>query len=308
MGVTARYLTAPIALGGVASARALSLWGYGKKSTTEGEAASISPESTTPPTDNVVPSQALDDAAAASTSTATTSSLKDTLSHATPPEPLTDASPTGAADLSSISDIVNNNAGEILSRAEGIGYLKSLGLDYGWGFTSTMQWCLEHVHAWTGLGWAGAIMTTAVLMRAVMFYPQIQATKFSVDMKRMQEDPRSAEVMAGIKKSMREGDRASQQQAQLLNNILRKEYNVPMSRMAWSFIPIPFSIGLFRIITGMTHIPVPALETAGFLWFHDLTIADPYMVLPFIATAIMIVTIEVNTLPHALTFDKMTSH
>lgn len=198
-----------------------------------------------------------------------------------------------STELASISDIVNTGS-EILSRPESIGYLKSLGLDYGWGFTSIMQWALEHVHVWSGLSWGGAIIATAFLMRAAMLYPQIRSTKFTMDMKRMQEDPRHVEVTANIQKALREGDRVAQQQAQFLGNVLRKEYNVPMTGMIWAFIPIPFSIGLFRIITGMTTIPVPALETGGWLWFQDLTASDPYFILPALATSIMLLSLKVS--------------
>lgn len=210
---------------------------------------------------------------------------------------LTEAPP---ADLSAISDIVNSSAAEILSRAEDVGYLRSLGLDYGWGFTSTMQWVVEHVHVWTGLGWGGTIIATSILMRLFMFYPQIKSTAFATNMRRLQDDPRQAEIMGKLQKAVREGDQVKVQQTRLLGNVLREEYNVPLKSMLWGFLPVPFSFGMFRIITGMTHIPVPALESAGFLWFQDLTISDPYFILPALTTAIMVLTLEVNFLSRLL--------
>lgn len=286
MGATARYPAGPIALGGIASSRAFSLWGYGKKAAPAD--AGISTASTTPPTENVVPDQTVEEAAA-STSSASTQGL----SQAAPSLP--DSSPTGAADLSSISDIVNNaSATEILGRAQDLGYLKGLGLEYGYGFTSTMQWVLEHVHVWTGLGWGGTIVATALLLRVVMFYPQVEALKFSMNMKAMQEDPRHAQVMSNMQKAMRDSDPAARQQAQLLNNVLRAEYKAPLSKLLWTFAPIPFSIGMFRLITGMVHIPVPALETDGFLWFQNLAVADPYMGLSAMITLTVVATMEVS--------------
>lgn len=243
----------------------------------------------TPPSENVVPDQVVESAAAASTSPSTPSAT----------EALSDAAHSLAEktpiDLSAISDIVNNSsAAEILSRAEGIGYLKSLGLEYGWGFTSIMQWVIEHVQVYSGLGWGGAIIATSLLMRAVMLYPQIKSTAFAANMKRLQEDPRQPEVMAKLQKGMRENDQVLVQQSRLLGNVLREEYKVPMSGMLWGLLPVPFSFGMFRIINGMTHIPVPSLETAGWLWFQDLTLADPYFILPALTTTLMVVTIQVS--------------
>ncbi|KAF4120725.1 YidC/Oxa1 family membrane protein insertase [Geosmithia morbida] len=204
------------------------------------------------------------------------------------------AATPGPEQLSVIGDLVNSSGSEILSRAEDIGYLASLGLDYGFGPTSAMQWVLEHVHVWGGVGWAGAIVSTAMILRVAMFYPTVKSTRFSADMKRMQEDPRFPQTTEMLKLAIRDGDRTAQAQAQALNGILRKEYDVPMRRMLWSFLPIPFSYGLFRIVTGMTHIPVPSLETGGWLWFTDLTVADPYMVLPAMATVLMVAAIDIN--------------
>lgn len=199
-----------------------------------------------------------------------------------------------ATDLSAITDLVNTTGSEILNRPEAIGYLSSLGLDYGWGPSSMMQWLLEHIHVWGGIGWAASIAAAAVVLRVAMIYPLIQSTKFSAQMKRMQEDPRFPEVNAKLKAAIVTGDRTAQAQAQALNSLLRREYNVPFKKMGWSFVPIPFSYGLFRVVTGMTHIPVPSLETSGFLWFSDLTQSDPYMLLPAVATGLMVLAIDVR--------------
>ncbi|CAI6096847.1 unnamed protein product [Clonostachys chloroleuca] len=280
-----RSYVAPIALGGPASVRAFSVWGYhipgtGKKSTPA-----------TPPAESVVPEEVVETASAAKD--AATSAVETVA--AAPVEAATNTAQAVAesTELSAISDIVNSGA-EILSRAEGLGYLKSLGLNYGYGFTSTMQWVLEHVHVWGGVGWGGAIIITGLLMRVAMFYPQVQSVKFSSKMKMMQEDPRHKEVMEQMQKAAREGDRSAQQQAQFLSSILRKEYDVPVTGLFWTFLPIPFSIGLFRILNGMASIPVPSLETAGWLWFQDLSAADPYYALPALATGIMLLTMKLN--------------
>lgn len=212
--------------------------------------------------------------------------------HITPP-PTETTNPTPALDA--ISDIVNNqSATEILSREEGIGYLSSLGLNFGWGPSSVMQWVIEHVHVWTGLGWAGSIVATAVVVRALMFYPTVKGTILTANMKKMSADPRHAEATEKLKAAVRNGDREMQQNAQALMKFLREEHKAPATGMLWNFLPVPFSFGMFRVVTGMTHIPVPSLETAGFAWFTDLTASDPYFLLPAIATAFMVFSIKVR--------------
>lgn len=269
-----RYAAAaPIVLGGVSSSRSLSLWGWGGGSKKDASAAAdaAAATTTTPETasDAVAPQASVEQASAATSAASAT-------------EPAVAASDV---DLSSISALINGQ--DILNMPQDLGYLHAIGLDYGLGFTSAMQWTLEHVHVWSGLGWGASIMATAVLLRTLMFYPQIQSLKFNAVMQRMKKDPRSNESMKLVQQGFQEGDMEKRQRGQVINKMLRSEYGVSNWGMMWSLAQIPFTFGLFRIVSGMVHIPVPSLESAGFLWFTDLSATDPYFILPAAGTAFM---------------------
>lgn len=45
--------------------------------------------------------------------------------------------------------------------------------------------------------------------------------------------------------------------------------------------------GSFRLLRNMANLPVPGMDESGFLWLQDLTISDPYLILPM-STAIML--------------------
>ncbi|KAL7934038.1 60Kd inner membrane domain-containing protein [Trichoderma chlorosporum] len=276
-----RYAAAaPIALGGVSSSRSLSLWGWGGSNKDASAAATPEAASVAAPAPaeqaSTVVSAAPTDASAAASASAT--------------EPAAVAA--SDVDLSSISALINGQ--DILNMREDIGYLHAIGLDYGWGFTSVMQWTLEHVHVWSGLGWGASIMATAVLLRAVMFYPQIQSLKFNAIMQRMRKDPRSNEAMKLVQQGFQESDMEKRQRGQVLNKLLRTEYGVSNWGIMWSLAQIPFTFGLFRIVSGMVHIPLPSLESAGFLWFTDLSATDPYFILPAAGTAFMMAALLIN--------------
>ena len=259
-------------MGTVASTRNLSVWGYRIPYTGSSEPK---PVASTP---EITP----ETIAEASTTTA---------AEATPPAATPAESVIPESGLSEISEMVNNP--DFLNMPEGIGYLKSLGLDFGWGVTSTMEWVLEHVHIWGNLSWGGSIVATAILLRVAFFWPFLKSTRFNHRMKLMQEDPRHNENTQKLQQAMRTGDRQLQQEVLGLNKLLRQEYQVPLNGMLWGFLPIPFSIGFFRILNGMAKLPVPGLETGGFAWFQDLTVADPYLVLPATATGLMVTTLIV---------------
>ncbi|KAF7563155.1 hypothetical protein G7046_g986 [Stylonectria norvegica] len=293
---TGRYVVSPVVLGGVAAKRNLSLWGYGKKTTTE-EPLTDAAATTTTATTTATPQAAVQTTPSVEASAQTTTPvLSQTLpeASATPTDSFVADTPVlpSDLDLASIAELGNAN---ILTLPEDIGFLSAIGLDYGWGFTSIMQWVIEHVHVYTGFGWGGTIVATALLLRAVMFYPQLRSLRFNAAMTLMKADPRGQESLDLIKKGYGTGDREMMQKGQFLSKMVRKEYNASNTGMLWAFVQIPFSFGLFRIISGMVNIPVPSLETAGFLWFPDLTASDPFFVLPAVGSALLFGAMLVNS-------------
>lgn len=274
----ARRAAAPVTLAGAAATRNLSLWGWGwggKKNTTAADdAASTAVETIKQAEEKVV-----------ETVTEAAANVKEGAADL--------ASVTASElDLKAIDDIVNGQ--DVLNMPEGLGYLHALGLDYGWGPTSVMQWVLEHVHVWGGLGWGASIIATAFLLRIAMFYPQVRSLRFNAVMQRMKADPRFQEVMDQQRTALQNSDMEANQRSAFLRKVLQKEYGASPVGMLWAFMQIPFTFGLFRIIRGMSQVPVPSLETSGYLWFTDLTVADPYFVLPAIGTGLMSVSLLLN--------------
>jgi YidC/Oxa1 family membrane protein insertase len=49
----------------------------------------------------------------------------------------------------------------------------------------------------------------------------------------------------------------------------------------------------FISIRSMCKLPVESFHTGGILWFQDLTLTDPYYILPLISTATLFVMIKV---------------
>ncbi|KAL3957157.1 hypothetical protein ACCO45_007735 [Purpureocillium lilacinum] len=276
-----RNLGAPIVLGGMASSsRAFSLWGWGGGRKDAAPVEQPAAAASAPAQQPVVASEAV-------------RPVDPTPENAIPTPPTEPAVAASDVNLpSSISDIVNGE--DILNMPEQLGYLHAIGLDYGLGPTSVMQWVLEHVHVWTGLGWGASVMATAVLLRLVMFYPQVRSLQFNGVMQKMRKDPRAQEAMKLIQQGFQERDMEMRQKGQYLNKMLKEQYGASNWGMLWSFMQIPFTFGLFRIVSGMTHVPVPSLETAGYLWFTDLTATDPYFVLPALGTGLMISALALN--------------
>lgn len=197
-------------------------------------------------------------------------------------------------DLSAIDKIVSGE--DLLKLPEQIGYLKAMGIDFGNGPSSIMSWVLEHIHVYSGYGWGASIILTAFALRVIMFYPQVRSLKFNAIMQKLREDPRGKEAQALVKEAFAKGgDMELRQRSIYLNKMLKKEYGVSNWGMLWAFMQIPFTFGLFRVTSAMANIPLPSLESAGFLWFTDLTARDPYFVLPALGAALMTLSVHVSS-------------
>lgn len=276
-----------MALGTMHTSRAFSLWWSGKPSTPEPEQATSVPAASATPATPATPAEAV---APVQKAPEATTVAPETVASAPATNDVT--VPTTEIDLASLRDVVN--APDLLNMPDQIGYLHALGLNYGWGPTSVMQWILEHVHVWSGMGWAGSILATAVLLRVVMVYPQVRAQQFNAKMVEMRKDERAQTALKLVRESLAKNDPDLRQKGQFMNKMLQKEYGVNNWEMLWSFGQIPFSYGLFRIVTGMASVPVPSLESSSFLWISNLAQTDPYLIMPAIGTAFLVGSLAVR--------------
>ncbi|KAI7780976.1 hypothetical protein LA080_015319 [Diaporthe eres] len=184
------------------------------------------------------------------------------------------------SDFSSLSDL---DGASLLNTPETIGYLHNLGLDYGWGPTAMSQWFIEHLHIWGGLPWWASIVGFAVILRLVLAQPALVAQQESVKMNKMRKDPVFNSLNEKWMMAIAGGNampQAELMQLRLQMSLVRERYGVKTWKMFMPMLQAPIAFGTFRLTNGMVSLPVPGLDTAGTLWFTDLTVADPYMILP----------------------------
>ncbi|KAK1574637.1 60Kd inner membrane protein-domain-containing protein [Colletotrichum navitas] len=264
-------LAGTIAIGGsLETRRALSLW-YSKPEP--------APAETTPT--SAAPAQTSVESAAAATD--------DAFASAPVPEPvLADA-------VTPSSSIPELDAAALLDLPEQIGFLKTLGLDFGWGPSSVMQWVFEHIHVYSGLPWWASIAATGILLRLVMFKPLLRAQDTSARMQKLHQDPKYEEVRKGLQEAMSRGDSAAMTELRRDLSVMNKNAGVNPLNGLWGLLQIPFGYGMFRVLNGAAAIPVPGMETGGFLWFSDLTVADPLFLLPIAGPIAMFAMVKLGS-------------
>lgn len=182
----------------------------------------------------------------------------------------------------------------ILDIPEQIGYLKNLGLDFGWGPTSMCEWLVEHVYVYSGMPWWAAIATVAIGFRAAMVWPTFTSSRHAAKMAQAQKSPEYQRAQEAAKASTRTQDTQAMMAARGQMKAIVAAHGVQMRWLAVPFLTVPFSFGMFRLMRGMAAIPVPSLENGGFLWFADLTIHDPFYVLPILNAALGVLMFRVR--------------
>ncbi|KAF2090697.1 hypothetical protein K490DRAFT_9487, partial [Saccharata proteae CBS 121410] len=170
-----------------------------------------------------------------------------------------------------------------------IGYLKSIGLDYGWGPTSCIEFLMEHIHVYAGTPWWATIILTAAVARVCLVRLFIASSDVVAKQRALMP------VTEPITKEMRErlaaGDNEGVQRAkQKLNKIHDAAGIRPMMAFVGPLFQGVWGFCSFRLMQGMAALPVPGLETGGLAWIQDLTVPDPYFILPLTTATMMAIT------------------
>jgi YidC/Oxa1 family membrane protein insertase len=175
---------------------------------------------------------------------------------------------------------------------EQIGYLKAMGLDYGHGPTGMMEWVLEHVHVLAGTPWWASIALTALIVRLALLYPNFMGTDNAARMAIVA--PLAKPLMEKMKDASRLGDTAETMRIRAELQMMNKRAGVKYWKALVPLLQAPIGFGTFFLLRGMANLPVPGLETGGTLWFSNLTVPDPFFLLPLATAGVLHMVIRVS--------------
>lgn len=181
---------------------------------------------------------------------------------------------------------------------EHIGYLKDLGLDFGWGPSSAIEYVIEHIHVWTGLPWWASIIGTAVLVRLALLKPMISASDLSAKLRKLKPVTDDIRLRMTCFARTRNTIELAKAKAELQD--LYREHNVKQWKAIVPLLQIPLGYGCFRVVRGMASLPVPGLTTESVSWLTDLTAPDPYFILPVATSAFLYFSLKVWVVPLTL--------
>jgi len=211
--------------------------------------------------------------------------------------------PPATADVPTIESLIAanpDNIADVLASPEAvhaamkIGDLKLMGLTHG--MLNPAGWirdALEAIHVGMGIPWWGTIMLTTACLRLALFPLVVRMQAHNSRMSAIQDQQKV--LMEKMTESKGRGDQQAGQvyAAQLAQ--LWKEHDVhPVRSLGLPLLQMPLFLAFFFAIRKLVALPVPQLKEGGLAWFTDLTVADPYYILPVTSMALTLAVMQMG--------------
>jgi YidC/Oxa1 family membrane protein insertase len=157
-------------------------------------------------------------------------------------------------------------------------------VDYGWFsiLAKPMFWLLEKFFLFTK-NYGIAIILLTIVVRILLFYPSLKSATAMEEMKKIQP-----QLMALREKYKKDPNRMNQEMMKLY-----KEHKVnPLGGCLPMLLQLPFFVALYNVLSVSIE-----LRQASFLsfWIKDLSVHDPYYILPVLMGVSMIFTMKMTS-------------
>jgi len=154
-----------------------------------------------------------------------------------------------------------------------------------------LYWLLSEIHALIG-NWGWSIVVLVLLIKIVLLWPSAKAYASMARMKAI--NPRLMDLRENYKND------PAQLQREMMR-IYREEKVNPLGGCLPMIIPIPIFIALYWVL--LSSVEMRGAPWLG--WIHDLSVRDPYFILPIIMTLSTMLQTALNPAPPDPTQAKM---
>ncbi|WWC92793.1 uncharacterized protein L201_007752 [Kwoniella dendrophila CBS 6074] len=172
------------------------------------------------------------------------------------------------------------NSPEAVHAAMQVSDLKLMGYEHG--FFSISGWFTDAIvglHTTTGLPWWATIASITVAIRLALSPILVSGQKHNVRLAAV--NPQIQGLMERAQEAKAKKDVHAQALLGQAMRQLMKDHNVnPLRALILPAIQLPIFLTFFNIVRGLANLPLPQLKEGGLGWVTDLTVADPYYILP----------------------------
>jgi len=153
---------------------------------------------------------------------------------------------------------------------------------------------LEWMHIGLDLPWWICIVAGTVTIRTLLFPLVVKSQRHNAKV------ANNSPQMQVLQKKMTEARQSGNAMltAQITNEmqIYMKEKDInPFKGLILPLVQAPIFISVFMGLRAMADTPVESMKTGGLFCFSDLTVCDPYYVLPILTSATLFLSIELGT-------------
>ena len=186
------------------------------------------------------------------------------------------------------------------------GDLAALGLA-GWSPAGLATWMLELINVSAGLPWFQTIVAGTLLSRLLLLPFSVKQLRNSAALAPFQ--PRLVELKAELDKAYKTGDKLAVQRVALKQRRVYEESGVSMLPMLlMPFVQLPVTLGMFFGVKRLCALPLEQLHQSGVSFLPDLTVADPYYVLPIASAVLMNLQLSVRIFSPAVLLCRRMNH
>lgn len=174
--------------------------------------------------------------------------------------------------------------------------------------TKAVEFLLDFSHLYTGLPWWATLVAVTVGVRALLLPFSVFQAKHSARLQQMQPEVQKLQEIMSLKRNSANG---LSQQDQLaygrdVKAVMAKHKTNPLYALIGPLATMPIFISFFVGIQAMHEIH-PSFTAGGLYHVMDLSMADPYYILPVISSLTLLLPQEIlgNTEMQQGTFEKM---
>ncbi len=174
---------------------------------------------------------------------------------------------------------------KILERLQNVAPNLNLTIDFGWLWliAKPLYLVLEFIHDYVG-NWGIAIILLTVLIKALFFHLSAASYRSMANMRRVTPD------MQRIKENY--GD-DRQKMSQAMMELYKKEKINPLGGCLPILVQMPVFISLYWVLLES----VDLRQAPFFFWIQDLSIKDPFFILPLLMGTTMFLQMHLNPTP-----------
>ncbi|KAG2178418.1 hypothetical protein INT44_001570 [Umbelopsis vinacea] len=194
-----------------------------------------------------------------------------------------------------VAEVVSNapTSEAITAAAAQMGDFKAMGL-CNYTPVGALEAALEAIHVSTGLPWWAAIAAATVAIRICMIPLNIKVQRNNARVSNI--NPDLQRIMNNVSEAKKAGDQmAIAKYSQQAQQLFKDNGCHPAKSLLLPVVQAPVMISFFMALRGMAELPVPGFLDGGLAWFTDLSVKDPYYILPVLSSAGMLAILETGS-------------